>query len=328
MTLYEIATYICGKVGKVDSASITAAMGFVRQRHQMIYDSMLWKDSLVYTSTTLLPVADGLTPSTTSYSDLVPLPYSVARVIQVRMDYDGSKENLAVADYQWRFTVHPDDFEEAGTPVGFVDAGTSGISFPLRPLSTGETIIIGCTDPLDAGKNIAVIGEAAGVGHVRDDITMVYGSNPTNYAWTQVYSITKDRTTSYVAVQNAAATRTMLVPPTATEVRVAAIRLVPTPEYTAGQSVTLYVLGKRPIRPMAESNDLPMIAGLDNVMIAFGQADMLERGRQYAKAQVKVQEGMELLKMAKDLEQNQSARIQQIIPEVGLTPGSADDFGW
>jgi len=328
MTLYEIARFICDKVGKVDASSLTACKGYVRQRHQMVYDAMLWKDTMVYTSTTMLPVADGLVPATTTYDPVVPLPYDVARVIQVRQSYDGTKDNLGVREYQWHFSVHPDEFENTGRPIGFTDTGTSGISFPLRPLGTGEVITIACTDPNDVGKRVAVIGEAAGAGLVRDDITLAYGSNSTNYGWTQVHVITKDVTDAYLAVQNAAATKTMLIPGPVTEARVAAIRLVPTPEYTAGQSVTLYVLGKRPLRPMQGDNDMPMIPGTDNVLIALGQADMLERSRQYAKAQAKVVEGMELLKLAKDQETNQSAKVSQVCPEVALQPGSVDDFGW
>lgn len=328
MTLLEIANFVCGKIGKLDTDSVRAAKDYVRQRHQMVYDSMLWKDSMVYTSTTLLPVTDALLPSTTSYNPVVPLPYDVARVIQVRQDIEGDRDNLMVRDYQWRFTVHPDEFETTGRPIGFTDAGTSGVSFPLRPISTGETLTIGCTDETDVGRVVALVGEAGGSGHVREDIVLAYGSNPTSNSYRQVYCITKDRTNSYVTVQNAAATRTMIIPGNAKEVRVAAIRLVPTPEYVAGQSVKLYVLGKRPIRPMIEDNDMPMLAGVDNVLIAFGQADMLERGRQYGKSQVKIQEGMELLKLAKDQEHHQSASVTQLLPAVGLSPGSVDDFGW
>jgi len=55
MTLLQIATYICNLVGKTDSTSITRCKEYVRQHHQLIYDSALWRESLVVDRVTTEP---------------------------------------------------------------------------------------------------------------------------------------------------------------------------------------------------------------------------------------------------------------------------------
>lgn len=55
MTLLQIATYICNLVGKTDSTSITRCKEYVRQHHQLIYDSALWRESLTVDRVTTEP---------------------------------------------------------------------------------------------------------------------------------------------------------------------------------------------------------------------------------------------------------------------------------
>ena len=55
MTLSEIATYICNLVGKTDSTSKDRCKEYIRQHHQLIYDSALWRESLVVERITMKP---------------------------------------------------------------------------------------------------------------------------------------------------------------------------------------------------------------------------------------------------------------------------------
>ena len=50
------------------------------------------------------------------------------------------------------------------------------------------------------------------------------------------------------------------------------------------------------------------------VVLALASADMLERQRQYGKAQAKVQEAQGQLQILLDLEKNQSANESRIVP--------------
>lgn len=78
---------------------------------------------------------------------------------------------------------------------------------------------------------------------------------------------------------------------------------------------SLLILGKLKLVALADS-DSPKINGIDNVLVAMVEGDMLEHTRQYQKAQVKFTEAMNHLNIAKDLENQQSASQTRIIPEV------------
>tara|TARA_S200002703_G_scaffold159632_1_gene173823 strand:- start:5968 stop:6699 length:732 start_codon:yes stop_codon:yes gene_type:complete len=87
------------------------------------------------------------------------------------------------------------------------------------------------------------------------------------------------------------------------------IKLVPSPD-TAG---TVMVMGKLAWAE-PEDSDSPIIHGIDNILLAYGEGDMLERGRKYAKAQVKFQEAGALLSAAREAQRNQFASETVIIP--------------
>ena len=85
--------------------------------------------------------------------------------------------------------------------------------------------------------------------------------------------------------------------------------------------VVLRVLGKRSVPTFSSDNDAPGLSGLTNCLIAFAQGDMLQRERQYAKAQALFGEGTLLLDQLKRQETVQMAHTQQIVPATGY----ADD---
>jgi len=86
---------------------------------------------------------------------------------------------------------------------------------------------------------------------------------------------------------------------------------------------TLLVLGKLYVTELGD-NDSPMLSGIDNTLVAFVEADALEYLQQYAKAQAKLQEAAAHLQMMRDIEKHQSARIQQLVPDVESTWGYND----
>jgi len=89
----------------------------------------------------------------------------------------------------------------------------------------------------------------------------------------------------------------------------ARLKLVPVPQ-TAG---TLYVLGKLKWVELSDS-DTPCLRGIDNALLAFAEGDMLERGRQYAKAQAKYAEAGAHLEIMRDIEKGQQQSISNIVP--------------
>lgn len=92
------------------------------------------------------------------------------------------------------------------------------------------------------------------------------------------------------------------------------IRLMEIP----ADDVTIRVLGKRVCPTFSDDNDVPGINGVDNCLLAFAQADMLQRERQYGKAQAVQQEAGALLDQLKTLEMVQQAHNVSIQPGQGF----------
>lgn len=98
------------------------------------------------------------------------------------------------------------------------------------------------------------------------------------------------------------------------------LRLVSIPQ----TSLTLYVLVKHKLMPLSDDNDTPILRNVDNYLIAMAQADMLERARQYAKAQDKMAEGVALIKQVKQVATLQQSNERRLIPE--CVDYSPEDF--
>lgn len=88
-------------------------------------------------------------------------------------------------------------------------------------------------------------------------------------------------------------------------------RLKPVP--VPASSGTLYVLGKLKWVALADS-DSACLRGADNALIAFVEGDMLERARQYGKAQAKYAEAAAAVQIMRDVERGQQTVISRIIP--------------
>jgi len=89
------------------------------------------------------------------------------------------------------------------------------------------------------------------------------------------------------------------------------IKPVPVPS-AAG---TLFVLGKLNWVALTDS-DTPTLNGIDNALLAFAEGDMLERARQYGKAQTKFTEAASHIGIMRDMETGQKQNIGRIIPYV------------
>lgn len=91
------------------------------------------------------------------------------------------------------------------------------------------------------------------------------------------------------------------------------IKLIGVPD----DGTVLRILGKSAAPAFSNDNDEPGLSGVANCLIAFAQADMLQRERQYSKAQALQQEAQALLDQFKRQEVVQQAHHQRIIPEDG-----------
>ena len=81
-------------------------------------------------------------------------------------------------------------------------------------------------------------------------------------------------------------------------------RIYPTPDI----NYSIYVFGKRACPGFSGDTDVSQLRNCDNAIIAYAMGDMLERLRQYAKAQAKFTEAQSLLEEAKAVETAQANR--------------------
>lgn len=95
------------------------------------------------------------------------------------------------------------------------------------------------------------------------------------------------------------------------------IRFLPVPN----QAYALLITGRKAFVNLTNDTDTPIIRGIDNALIAFATADMLERQRQYGKAQAKVEEGTSLLNEMIRVETELSGNMPRIIPMVEPSGG-------
>lgn len=89
----------------------------------------------------------------------------------------------------------------------------------------------------------------------------------------------------------------------------ARVKMNPTPD-VAG---TLYVFAKLKWVTLGDS-DSPALRGIDNALLAFAEGDMLERARQYAKAQAKYAEAAANVQIMREIEKGQQQSNSVIIP--------------
>lgn len=80
------------------------------------------------------------------------------------------------------------------------------------------------------------------------------------------------------------------------------IRLYPIPAVDG----SMLVIGKKALPALVNDADIPIIRGIDQVIIAYAEADMLEYHRQYGKGQQKFAEAEKLFTDAVALEQQQT----------------------
>lgn len=309
MNLAALADNICGKIGKTDDESVAKCKDYLRQRHEMIYDTTLWKDSL--------GVFD---VEVEAEATVAVLPFESARPIAC-WDAD-SGIPVDITSLATIAMVNPAGLTAIGSLMQFVEVDSVGVPWQLD--SDGENIAASCLPSAagDIGVEVGLAGIVATADNRQISLTVALTASPQMFAASlrSVQRITKPITDDLVAITRLSDSSAFYLPAACTEASFARLQLVQPP----GEAVSLKVLAKKKLRQMVLDTDGPMIRGIDNALLAFAMGDMLERSRQYAKAQVKTNEGTGLLTVARDLEIQQSAHQCCIVPQVAQEAGD----GW
>jgi hypothetical protein len=88
------------------------------------------------------------------------------------------------------------------------------------------------------------------------------------------------------------------------------IRVFPTPQVTTA----IILQGKRIFDQLVQDSDSPALRNIDQALIAFGTADMLQRQRQYAKAQAVLQEAAAALDGMVRAETERAGHQVRVVP--------------
>jgi hypothetical protein len=302
MNLGEMAQHVCTKVGQTDDESVAACKGYLDRRYRMIWDGALWRDTLTLFSFT-----------TTAGSPWLLMPRGIERVLKLRL---GSDATLPPFDAGAVFDYQPALFEGFGAGAGFAT---------FAPVVLGPTDGTAVTHVTDTDL-FAVAEYEFDDGRTYTDTQVPLGAtHPYVIGCTWLLRFDKPLTDYVVSLTGGP----QIMPNQTSADRFARLRLLQGPSAeTAGLALCkracqgliapgLQVSGPNTTSGRAlpsQDEQSPLLRNIDHALLAFAQADMLERQRQYTKAQMKTQEGHAQLQLALDLERNQSASEQRIIP--------------
>jgi len=389
MTLTDIATYVCNLVNKTDDTSKARCKEFIRQHHENVINSALWRETLDVEQTTLpfdgrltqIILDDGGSGYTSAptigftggggssasaaaeigggavtkiYIQNPGIDYTSAPTVTFTGGAGTGAKATAIAD-SWademvcpqqfetilgvsynqanllptqlitQFMTNPDSFKTDADSAQFSVIDSSGINFD----PAYGAIEFMSSDSSDNGKQITIVGELSGQELTLQKETVTLASSvQTSNSWSAVYSLSKETTTGYVRVRNPSTMVYFDWPEWENVSKFQRVKFFDRPKYDASSPVNLYVLGKKKIRPMVSDYDTPMVSGIDNVLIHFATGDMLKRSRQFGKAQLEIQQANSLMQVARDQENNQSAKEVRLIPDVFGMGYTRNDFGF
>jgi hypothetical protein len=305
MTLNELAAVICGKLNQTEPDDVALAKTFLKLRFKLIWQSALWKDSLFeYTQT--LTSQNYVLGNTwiPSVSTLV-LPPIFTHVVAVRND----RRRLGVESSEHFYRMDFDSFTATGDPTQF-----RLLSPVVMQFNAAVSILIFATFQ-DKTATLDYLDDAAG---------QVVRFGPS--ALVPALQITTSRLDTFrkqdmqVTFADAAGPIFLQLPATSTGLplrqRLQLIGQVP-------DGTVIRVLGKTAPPTFTADDDTPALTGVENCLIAFGLADMLESIRQFGKATTKQAEAVQLLDQLKGEQVLQQAHNKRLIPEYGY----GDEFG-
>ena len=389
MTLIDIATYVCNLVNKTDDTSKTRCKELIRQHHENVINSALWRETIDVEQTTLpfdgrltqIILDDGGTGYTStpaisftggggsgasagceigggavtkvyiqnagtgftsaptvvftggagsgatataiadSLADEMVCPQKFETILGVSYN----EANLLPTQLITQFMTNPDSFKSDANSAQFSVISSSGINFD----PTYGAIEFLSSDSADNGKQITIVGEISGqeLTMQKETVTLASSVSTTN-SWSAVHSLSKETTAGYVRVRNQSTMVYFDWPEWENVSKFQRVKFFDRPKYDASSPVNLYIVGKKKIQPMVSDYDTPMVAGIDNVLIHFATGDMLKRSRQFGKAQLEIQQANGLMQVARDQENNQSAKEVRLIPDVYGMGYTRNDFGF
>ncbi len=301
MTLAEMTDFVCDKLGRSNEESTDICKAFLNARYKMLWDSEGWVDT-----------HGVVTVSSTAGLPHVLMPLRVQRVIQVR---DSTNDRILGNIQAGAFLqMAPSEFDTAGDTVSFAQASAAvGYVTASAEVAFGAAAV---------GVEFSVTTELVSTGAIttNDFTTQAAGADDepesgdviiSSPSW--ILAFTKEESESQIVIREAIGDATIVGLNASDKAAVprARIRLL----QPNVEALSLLCMVKHVCPGLPEDHSISRIRNSDNALISFALGDMLERDRQYAKAQLKFQEAAAQIAIMRDLEKNQQANICRIIPE-------------
>jgi hypothetical protein len=301
MTLQALADHVVRRVGVTDDDTKDLAKEFLKRRWKSIYDQRPWLDS--HNTFTL----------TAGTSNEIILPNWTDKVVQVRVDNASAARNLQMVSRQTVLLVAPGALDDKGARTAYSPLPT--VATHTHP--AGEKLVLSSTSGSDTTQECRIKGLFNGL-EVEETIMLVGMTDaPSQFYYDEITHFSKPPTQGSVTLRNDATIplELQILRAQDTERRHLRIQLHYDYEDNATEEV-ISVLCKRRCPEMVHNNDTPSIANLDDALIAYAVADILERERQFGKAAAKVQEALALTNEMVLAERDQRQDHQQIIPVI------------
>lgn len=316
MNITELAGLVCQKIRQTDAVSLAAAASFIRQRHEMIWNEALWRESVNCVNVPYYAENEGV----------VLLPEGVNKVMACR----ASSGPISVIHDEDFFQVTEDAFEKIGEPVSFSIKPKCVIQAPEH-IVTGINWSLGfrSTNESDRGKKVNIkYTHRSAYGNYADtaalELNICDGYYPNSSAYNSipdvvsVESVSKDVTDGIIYADAITiyfwsdfGTPLFEIPAEATAAyRRCRVALTPKPD----ANMDLVFMVKSDAPDLYDGDELAL-SGSDQCIVAFATADMLQRQRQYGKAKAVQQEALTLLVQLKQQETMQMAHRSRIIPD-------------
>ena len=335
MTLAELANYITTKTQLVEPDDLAAAQLFLSKRYELIYNSYLWKDAL-----TMMTVAVNPATNPDHALGIVLMPQQIDRVVALRT----AQSSVRVHGLEDFYRTDFNEFTQTGMTTGEF-AMLDPVWFSCRPdpaffadhaagrIPSGSTLTGPNAFVTISSNNAADTAPIKVVWRDNNDryvltapkpVTLTPGDGsgfleveavfkPVTQGTVSVLSNTPQPVADTDLIINITSTLGSLAPASTRSPQHQRVRLFAIPT----EPFSLMALGKKPFVPLDYATEKPLIKNLDNCLIAFGTADLLQRARQFGKAAQQMQEGAALLAELAKLEVLQATNNSRFVPDGG-----------
>ncbi|PCJ80856.1 MAG: hypothetical protein COA57_14730 [Flavobacteriales bacterium] len=317
MTLAEMATEITENIGRTDSTTLAFAKRKLDLAYRLLWQSREWRDTLMSVTITL---AEDSANTGQSFPEVV-LPAMMEYPIVVRTsDNIELTPDSLLATYQ----TDPAAFDRIADPVSFAKIKSTGTSF--RMPAAGIDLTVSAVGSGDTTKKLFIRGEYNGQ-EKREEITLSTSTQLTGF-YDFIDLVNKEITLTDVTITENTNSGTDTLLAHETELSCPRIHVHTIPTFTTGDATVYYCIGKRKFPRMVLDQDQPMIRGLEAAIMAYAEADMWKKFKNFSKRDALLQEASGKASSLADGEENQLGGIRRIIPSMAYAGHyTTDDFG-